>query len=846
MKRLSDFAINTWGLLAALLMGCGLSAFIVPALGQDFKRPDGSIPLPMDWSDQHVIYTVGFPPDQVEKMQGDPRFFVAMRLHGKALADENAANGYPILRRDILPRESPANDAWESPPEPPWAIPLKPRRTNSFGLNELKKDWSVSLGPTAGVAAGQYPAKFTYDVNATPSCANDYAVFPVNASTGSTRANVVGTFTTAGDPGGHSVNLTVTPTVGSAVMLTLTSSTTVNSGLNFEVSAAGGTGTAASAALNLAAAINRNLSGTNAAAIVAVVSSTGTAVTVYTLTPGSRVTLGVTETLNNLSFGTVTAGTNGTQANIVGFNNLYSGTTTPFCTGDSFPTFIFSYASGTGAVTTSPVVSLDGKKIVYVENSANIGTVLHVLTFGSGSTEYGSCTNSGTAAPTCAIHPVIPGSTAGSTGTDFMVPLSVVGLGTATSTDTRSAPFVNYGDDVLYVGEDQGHLYAVTPVFLGTPALVPSPFPVTVPTTGILSSPVVDVAGTGDVFIGDSLSNVFDYNPIGTRLGTQSIGNSTNGGIHDGAIVDSTNEKVYFTTNCNGTGATPTNQIAQFPVSASGFGTPNLATLDASGSGCASSPNGLPQYAVVPDNQYYTKGISSATIGNNGHLIVCWQGIISIHLDQWQFVSGNLQATSQYDNNNFVTSGSFTCSPITEFYGKDVAYTPSALTQTGTTVTVTTATNLFVTGQVVTVAGVAAGTGNCTTAAAAAINGEHTVTVTNATTFTFTSAVSATITSGNCTLTGSSATGPTQDYVFFGTTQPSAWTFTLPMTSATQTQAATNTGSVTGGTSGMIVDNDSSSGQASSIYFGTQATSTTQCGSTAAYCAVKLTQSGLL
>ena len=41
------------------------------------------------------------------------------------------------------------------------------------------------------------------------------------------------------------------------------------------------------------------------------------------------------------------------------------------------------------------------------------------------------------------------------------------------------------------------------------------------------------------------------------------------------------------------------------------------------------------------------------------------------------------------------------------------------------------------------------------------------------------------------------------------------------------------------------MDNDSNNGQASSIYFGTQATSTTQCGTTAAYCAVKLTQSGL-
>jgi hypothetical protein len=56
---------------------------------------------------------------------------------------------------------------------------------------------------------------------------------------------------------------------------------------------------------------------------------------------------------------------------------------------------------------------------------------------------------------------------------------------------------------------------------------------------------------------------------------------------------------------------------------------------------------------------------------------------------------------------------------------------------------------------------------------------------------------------------------------------------------------ATNTTDVAGGTSGIIVDNDSTDGQASSIYFGTLATSTTICGTTAAYCAVKLTQAGL-
>ncbi len=786
------------------------------AVGQDFKRPDGSVPLPLDWSNQHLIYTVGFTGEQAEKMQGDPRFFAAARLHGKALADESAANGYPIFRRR---RREPRRE--------------RRRETN------LKKDWSVSLGPTAGVAAGQSPAKFSFDVNAAPSCTNDYVVFPINASTGATRASVTGRFTGEASPT-YLIDFTVTPVVGPAVTTGVYSSLTINSGIFFEVNA-----NTTIEASNFAAAINRNLSGTAVGQVVAVASSSS--VTVYSLTPGNRVTLSWFTNLPQLSFGAVTAGTNGTQANVVGFNNLYSGSGTPFCTGKTFPTFIFSYESGDGGVSTSPVISLDGTKIAYIENDSNIGAILHVLTIGTG-TEFGSCTNSGTAAPTCAIGitgPVVPGSTAGSTATDFMIPL-LAAFATATSPtataipDTRSSPFVNYNTDTLYVGDNTGNLYSVTPGFLGTPTLAGGNFPVTVSSGNFLNSPVVDVSGTGNIFIGDSLSNVYEYSSAGVLEGaSKSIGNGTNGGIWGGAVVDSTNQKVYYTTNCSGTGGE--SALAQIPFTSTGLGTV-ITSIDTNGEGCSGTDS--PQYAATPDNQYYTKGISSSSAANNGHIIVSYQGTGSLRLAQWGFTSGNLVTTRQFDANNFLLT-SVGSSPSTEFEGKDVVYTPTALTQAGNTVTVTTATNAFFTGDVVTIAGVAAGTGGCTAAAVAAINGEQTVTVLSATQFTFTSTVSATIASGACHLTGSSATGPTQDYVFFGTGQPSVWTFTLPMTSSTPTATATNTTSVAGGTSGIIVDNDSNDGQASSIYFGTQATSTTQCGTTAAYCAVKLTQSGL-
>ena len=57
-------------------------------------------------------------------------------------------------------------------------------------LRMSNRDWSISLG-SAGTAGAMYPAKFTFDINATPSCANDFVVFPANQSPNATHENLV-------------------------------------------------------------------------------------------------------------------------------------------------------------------------------------------------------------------------------------------------------------------------------------------------------------------------------------------------------------------------------------------------------------------------------------------------------------------------------------------------------------------------------------------------------------------------------------------------------------------------------------------------------------------------------
>jgi hypothetical protein len=899
------------------------SGFTGSLFGQAFARPDGSIPVPIDWSSKYVVFTGDYLPEQAAKTWNEPRAYAQWLLHGNAPAGSGLVRGRPT--------------------------PIARRRAR----RPIKKDWAISLG-AGGVAQGMSPAKFSFDVNAAPSCTADFVVFPIDASTGSTRSNVIGTFT--GEPtSGQTTSITINPMGGTGGALTLTASSTTNTGLDFELST-----TLATDAANLAAAINRNLSSTVLDRIIAVAS--GATVTVYALTPGNRVTLTTTNNLTNFSWGTVAAGTNGSQANIVAFNQLYSGSGTSLCN-HSNPEFIFSYASGVGPVATSPGLSLSGTEISYVENDPNIGAILHVVTFGSGSTEYGtsaSCAsnnNGGTTLPTCATNAVIPGSTSGSTATDFMLPLGLVAAnpttGVAGAADSFSSPFTDYANDTTYVGDNNGFLYAITPTFNATPAyaggnfpvhLSPSPASLTptaitattttvtvtvtnslsigelvtisgetngangcgtadqaalnaiqtvvsasatqftfngtnlnqttgtgcstigvtiVPGSDFLSVPVVDVGNSGNIFVGDSSSNLYELTPAGATAATAlALGvnggtnlGAINGGIRDGTIIDSTNEVGYVVTACNpnttgegDTGTTGNTGLVQFKFTSNTLTAVVSAGLD-TGANQSCTTAGFPNYAPTPDQRYYALGISSATAANNGEIIGATSGTGGQQLKELQFVSSTMQAAPQNNDKPQMGTNPSPISPLTEFYNSQV-FNLTGVTASITVVTVT-ANNTLAANDLVTLSGVAANT-NCTAADIAAINGGiQTVVSATATSFTFDATIPTATSGAGCTVTGATATGG-PDYLFVGVNENPSAVYTLLLPSSllvgsgvAPNTVATNTTDAVGGTSAIIVDNDSTASQASSIYFGTLATSTTVCGNTAAYCAVKLTQSGL-
>ena len=137
------------------------------------------------------------------------------------------------------------------------------------------------------------------------------------------------------------------------------------------------------------------------------------------------------------AFGLDVAGVTGGQANLVAFNNLYRGPG-GLC-GTGAPSILFSYNTTTvagGSILTSPILSLDGTKIAFVE-SAGGSSIFHVLKWATGP-------GNGTSP----INSAAPG--VGNTAT--MTSLTYA----ATATNNHSSPWIDYGQDVAYVGADDG------------------------------------------------------------------------------------------------------------------------------------------------------------------------------------------------------------------------------------------------------------------------------------------------------------------------------------------------------------------------------------------------------
>lgn len=401
--KLPDYRRLLPGFLLIVLGGFG-QAQVGQAPDQPRQQHVGRV---LDWSYRHVVLSGGLPAADLDRARTEPRLL--FRLAERNLAQAPSRSGKNQFDRNRGPR-GPVLAASRS----------------------LKIDWSVSLG--AGIVAPyMVPAKYSFDVAATPSCNNDYVVFGLNV-----------------------------------------------------------------------------------------------------------------------------AGAKNGQANLLGLRNLYSGPAgnRGVCTGQSAATVYWAYNGSTagGSVLTSPVISLDGTKIAYVE-SANNSTVFHILTWASGE---------GTSA-THAANPTAVGACTGTSSCLRSLTLS------STATDTLSSPWIDYQTDKAFIGTDDGKIYRVSCVFacaVNTNPTIDWTYTLPVAGTGGAAAspngPVYDFP-SGRLFVGDQLGELWVIN-AGTGTPTLNAGPVMIGG---GGCT---------TTNPPGRTGTPA------PCTANGgsFGIPDSIIMDSS------------------------------------------------------------------------------------------------------------------------------------------------------------------------------------------------------------------------------------------------------------------------
>jgi hypothetical protein len=423
----------------------------------------------VDWSTRHVLYPQGASLTALALSERDPR------AYWNYLRIVMAANAARAQAAAAPGRQSKKSQASQT-------------------------DWSVSLG-AAGLAPNMFPAKFSFNVNAAPNCADDYVVFTINTA----------------------------PTAS--------------------------------------------------------------------------------------------------QANIAAFNNLYSGAG-GLCGGT--PTSLWAYQVSTVALRTSPVLSLDGTKVAFVDGANP--AVFHVLTPTAGEGTVGG--------------PNTP--TAG----------EIVNVRLTTGADTNSSPFIDYANDVAYVGTNNGRIFKITGVFKGFPTLAGAPWPLLAGTSQ-LTEPVVDF-GTGNIFVGSANGNLYGFTPAGAAVASSPllVGDGlTNGGIKDAPTVDVVNGLLYAATGGNGA---RTNAVL-IQTSTSSFATVRTANI------------GPADVAPIHDGQfndaYFSAGVNNIGTTSEWFFYVCGVNASNAPVLNRVGFSASRQMNTTVDATSISLSGNAReqCSPLTEF-----------------------------------------------------------------------------------------------------------------------------------------------------------------------------------
>lgn len=531
-------------LFTALTLAAGVLAPVgfVPAHAQDIV-PQEKHGVPQDWSHRYVIIRKA---DTMNEASG--KGAVAFQRWKQRLNDPRFTMA---VARKTFDEQPTANKMYSG-----RQLAFFNRFDRQPKTSSATRDWSNVLGGgTDGLGgsgvAGVFPAKYNFDINAAPSCANDFVVYPTNGAGATSSGNAetrTGTFT-ARPANGETITIGTSGTPRSVILTAVDTATTANQfarGLNTTNAVE-----AATNATNLAAAVNRfthqtGISATSNAGVVTFSRNSG----------GNSATIPITEGLGNFSLG---SGANGTgapgQPTIIAFNQLYQGTGAGACNGSwnqngatKAPNVMWAYNTGTGyLVETSPVLSYEdgGKQVAFIQRS---GTTLQLvlLKWAAGQGSAGA-----PATPTIVAANGADYAAQRTNAGSVMYVMNLNGTSNTGNVPTYSSPFVDYVDDVLWVGDGNGRLHKFTGVFKGTPAeVVGGGFPATLEAGLKLSPPV---SNNGQVYIGSSAGagtvggKLYRVNAATGAVNASSakLARDDTPGVRESPIIDGATGQVY-------------------------------------------------------------------------------------------------------------------------------------------------------------------------------------------------------------------------------------------------------------------------------------------------------------
>src|SRR5579871_2496604 len=334
-----------------------------------------------------------------------------------------------------------------------------------------------------------------------------------------------------------------------------------------------------------------------------------------------------------------------TQASVVAYDNLYSG-----CGGG--PNVYWAYNTG-GQILTSPVISLDGTQVAFVETNGGFG-ILVLLKWAPG----------GSVASPSTLTVVSNSLYRGCTAPCATQILLKNGSGSQTD-DTTSSVYYDYTSDTGWVGGALGWLHKINGMFNGTPGEATSPWPVQVNPSNAtaLSSPVYDYI-SGNVFVGDAGGYVEQVNAV-TGASTVSAQIDFGTGIVAGPALDPASGLIYVyssnngVANCSGTNACAA--VFQFSTT---FAAGNAGSQTHLGT---SSATPAPLYDGAFDSAYESSNNTTGT------LYVCGKTGANPTLYRVPINAGLMPGAGTVISSVATAASTAPCSPVTDVSNPSLA-----------------------------------------------------------------------------------------------------------------------------------------------------------------------------